>query len=76
MEAKEIVVGEKVNGEVPPPVPVPVSATICVGNPPPEIETAPATVPSALGANVTDKVQVAFAARVPVQGLVPEPVTE
>lgn len=75
VEAKEIVVGEKVNGDVPPPVPVPVRATICVGNPPPEIETAPATAPSALGVNVTDKVQVAFGASVPLQGLVPEPAT-
>jgi len=73
-EAKVRDAGVKVNGEVVPPVPVPVSFTSCVAKDTLLIDKTPSIVVLAVGENCTSIVHFAPAARLPEQ--VPPVTTE
>ena len=65
--------GLKLRGKVGPPLPVPLRLVICGINPVPLTMNDPLMAPLCVGVSETDTVHFASAAKVPVQGAVPEP---
>jgi hypothetical protein len=65
--------GLKLRGKVGPPLPVPLRLVICGINPEPLTMNDPLIAPLCVGVNETETVHFARAAKVPLQGAVPDP---